>query len=99
MERRLLFPAVVAVIGATGLAQGRWLFGFLEAETEEPAARGAGEAAAALGTGVPGVLPGQGLRELSQVPHEGAAQALARASPLLGQVGVVSSHFLGLVDL
>lgn len=82
-----------------GLAQGRWPLGFLEAAAEEAAARGAGQAAAALGTGVPGVLPGQGLRELSQVSHDGAAQALARAAPLLGQVGVVSSHFLGLVDL
>lgn len=89
----------LVVVGAVGLAQGRGPVGVLEAGAEKPAARGARQAAQAGGARVPGVLAGQGLRELSQVPHEGAAQALARAAPLLGQVRVVCSHFLGLVDL
>ena len=106
-QRRVLLPAGIAVLlaGAAGLAQSRRRGGLPEAGAEQPgaeqpAAGGApGQAAAGRGARVPGVLAGQGLGELGQVPHEGAAQALAPAASLLAQVRVVSGHFLGLVDL
>ena len=100
-QRRAVVPVRVTVLlaGAAGLAQAGRRGGLPEAGAEQPAAGGAGKAAAARGARVPGVLAGQRLGELGQVPHEGAAQALAPAGPLLGQVGVVRGHFLGLVNL
>lgn len=89
----------VLLAGAAALTQAGRRGGLPEAGAEQPAAGGAGQAAAARGARVPGVLAGQRLGELGQVPHEGAAQALAPAGPLLGQVGVVRSHFLGLMNL
>lgn len=106
-QRRVLLPAGSAALlaGATGLAQTRRRGGLPEAGAgqpgaEQPAAGGApGQAAAGRGARVPGVLAGQGLGELGQVLHEGAAQGLAPAASLFAQVRVVSGHFLGLVDL
>lgn len=89
----------VVVISAAGLAEGRWLLHFLKAGAEEPTSGRAWQAAEAERARVPRVLPSQGLWELGQVSHERAAQPLARTAPLLGQVGVVSSHLLGLSDL
>lgn len=67
----------VVVIRAAGLAQSWWLLSFLKAGAEKPLSRRAWQAAVAWGAGVPGVLPSQGLWELSQVPDERAPQSLA----------------------
>lgn len=63
-----------------------WLEGRARHMAAEPRVTSAGEAKRLSGNS-------------AKVPHEGAAQALAPAGQLLGQVGVVRGHFLGLVNL